>query len=175
MRDTPPKTPHAGPGNADFSCLFTMSIFVCPTALRLLEDISRPTGRWNTARAVLDDHVGTCGAQVWWSVSGSNRRPPACKAGALPAELTPRSRFVVRLRRTFASRRPLAGRAPRSNPGARPRKARHGVCVRRRRTTQENLVGRDGLEPSTSRLSGVCSNHLSYRPRTDRQACVPRD
>jgi hypothetical protein len=27
-----------------------------------------------------------------WSVPGSNRRPPACKAGALPAELTPRSR-----------------------------------------------------------------------------------
>ena len=26
---------------------------------------------------------------VWWSLSGSNRRPPACKAGALPAELKP--------------------------------------------------------------------------------------
>ena len=25
----------------------------------------------------------------WWSLSGSNRRPPACKAGALPAELWP--------------------------------------------------------------------------------------
>ena len=25
-----------------------------------------------------------------WSVPGSNRRPPACKAGALPTELTPR-------------------------------------------------------------------------------------
>ena len=25
----------------------------------------------------------------WWSVSGSNRRPSACKADALPAELTP--------------------------------------------------------------------------------------
>src|SRR5690606_1245556 len=25
----------------------------------------------------------------WWSQSGSNRRPPACKAGALPAELWP--------------------------------------------------------------------------------------
>jgi hypothetical protein len=25
-----------------------------------------------------------------WSQSGSNRRPPACKAGALPAELWPR-------------------------------------------------------------------------------------
>ena len=26
------------------------------------------------------------------------------------------------------------------------------------------LVGLDGLEPSTSRLSGVRSNHLSYEP-----------
>ena len=27
----------------------------------------------------------------WWSLSGSNRRPPACKAGALPAELRPQA------------------------------------------------------------------------------------
>ena len=27
--------------------------------------------------------------RVWWSQTGSNRRPPACKAGALPAELWP--------------------------------------------------------------------------------------
>ena len=27
-----------------------------------------------------------------------------------------------------------------------------------------HLVGRGGLEPPTSRLSGVRSNHLSYRP-----------
>ena len=27
----------------------------------------------------------------WWSQTGSNRRPPACKAGALPTELWPRS------------------------------------------------------------------------------------
>jgi hypothetical protein len=26
---------------------------------------------------------------VWWRMTGSNRRPPACKAGALPAELIP--------------------------------------------------------------------------------------
>ena len=26
------------------------------------------------------------------------------------------------------------------------------------------MVGANGLEPSTSRLSGVCSNHLSYAP-----------
>ena len=29
---------------------------------------------------------GRYGAK-WWSYAGSNRRPPACKAGALPAEL----------------------------------------------------------------------------------------
>src|SRR5262249_8394696 len=29
-------------------------------------------------------------AEVWWSQTGSNRRPHACKARALPAELWPR-------------------------------------------------------------------------------------
>jgi hypothetical protein len=29
---------------------------------------------------------------VWWSQTGSNRRPPACKAGALPTELWPHQR-----------------------------------------------------------------------------------
>ena len=27
----------------------------------------------------------------WWRMTGSNRRHPACKAGALPAELIPRN------------------------------------------------------------------------------------
>ena len=27
--------------------------------------------------------------ETWWSRTGSNRRPPACKAGALPTELRP--------------------------------------------------------------------------------------
>ena len=31
-------------------------------------------------------------------------------------------------------------------------------------TNNQNLVGSNGLEPSTSRLSGVRSNHLSYEP-----------
>ncbi len=30
-------------------------------------------------------------AAPWWSQGGSNSRPPACKAGALPAELWPRA------------------------------------------------------------------------------------
>ena len=33
---------------------------------------------------------------AWWSQPGSNRRPPACKAGALPAELWPRSTHPTR-------------------------------------------------------------------------------
>ena len=31
---------------------------------------------------------------AWWRRSGSNRRPPACKAGALPAELHPLLRSI---------------------------------------------------------------------------------
>src|SRR5271170_4871232 len=32
---------------------------------------------------------GTGAASIWWSWSGSNRRPPECKSGALPTELQP--------------------------------------------------------------------------------------
>ena len=61
---------------------------------------------------------------IWWRVPGSNRWPPACKAGALPAELTPHRVF-------------------------------------------NSVVGQNGLEPSTSRLSVVCSSQLSYWPVFD--------
>src|ERR1044071_5504304 len=65
---------------------------------------------------------GSSFLERWWSQSGSNRRPQACKASALPTELWPQSSS--------------------------------GLL----------MVGREGVEPSTSRLSGVRSNHLSYRP-----------
>ena len=35
------------------------------------------------------------------------------------------------------------------------------------RFAREKMVGMDGLEPSTLRLSGVRSNHLSYMPIFD--------
>ena len=41
------------------------------------------------------------GREGWWSQTGSNRRPPACKAGALPTELWPR-----RLSQSNRSRKP---------------------------------------------------------------------
>jgi hypothetical protein len=41
-------------------------------------------------RAAAPDGAST--QQRWWSLTGSNRRHPACKAGALPAELRPQTR-----------------------------------------------------------------------------------
>ena len=37
----------------------------------------------------------------WWRLAGSNRWPPACKAGALPAELNPQIFSHLRLLGTF--------------------------------------------------------------------------
>jgi hypothetical protein len=75
----------------------------------------------------------------WWSQPGSNRRPPACKAGALPAELWPLTSVIT-----------IAG------AGLRPCRCRAPTLVR--------LVGLGGFEPPTSPLSGVRSDQLSYRP-----------
>ncbi len=43
----------------------------------------------------------------WWSQTGSNRRPPACKAGALPAELWPHNISMI-FQRTAELHRSLA-------------------------------------------------------------------
>ena len=78
----------------------------------------------------------------WWRLAGSNRWPPACKAGALPAELNPRGLKLY-------------------------------VIVNSEEVTYsffsipsyfKEVVGQNGLEPSTSRLSVVCSSQLSYWP-----------
>jgi hypothetical protein len=41
--------------------------------------------------------LAAIGASRWWRMTGSNRRPPACKAGALPAELIPHELFFARV------------------------------------------------------------------------------
>src|SRR5262245_43024694 len=80
----------------------------------------------------------------WWSQTGSNRRPPACKAGALPTELWPLRDEESRSRQSRQQR-----------PSAPPLIDLAGFL---------KMVGLDRLERSTSPLSGVRSNHLSYRP-----------
>ena len=72
-------------------------------------------------------------AQPAWRRTGSNRRPPACKAGALPTELRPHNRTRHADQNT-------------------PNQTEKGQAV----------VGQGGLEPPTPRLSSVCSNQLSY-------------
>jgi hypothetical protein len=122
-----PQRPHS---------LFTMSLSQSPRALspRALQNLAHyPDGAWPIPWSSPLAVVAPCGApdgarmleQVggagWWRQTGSNRRPHACKARALPAELCPLT-----------------------------------------------MVGLGRLERPTSPLSGVRSNHLSYRPRKDR-------
>jgi hypothetical protein len=88
-------------------------------------------------------HVMAChpkprSGEGWWSQPGSNRRPQACKASALPTELWPHSPPKV--------------------------DEVYGCHPLRTRSADAPMVGRGGVEPPTSRLSGVRSNHLSYRP-----------
>ena len=71
----------------------------------------------------------------WWSQTGSNRRPHACKARALPTELWPQI-----LRSTQES------------------------CLSIRSAATQELVGPGRFELPTLRLSGVRSNQLSYGP-----------
>ena len=75
-----------------------------------------------------------------WRRRDSNSRPPACKAGALPTELYPRLKIIFTLNSLMV------------------------INFSYLSTVLFSLVGLNGLEPSTSRLSGVRSNQLSYNP-----------
>ena len=77
-----------------------------------------------------------------WRRPGSNRQPPACKAGALPVELRP-PRAVM-------------------SSGRRPNRERRGP--ERTASPQPAPVGTRGFEPRTSALSELRSNQLSYAP-----------
>ena len=74
-------------------------------------------------------------SSVAWRRSVSNRRPPACKAGALPLSYAPTSQPDEQVNLSAGSQNP-----------------------------QDPVVGQGGLEPPTPRLSSVCSNQLSYWP-----------
>ena len=84
----------------------------------------------------------------WWSRPGSNRRPHACKARALPAELRPRRTAGGA---TLGPR--ASGSSAQDRPPDGPARASRGAL---------RMVGQGGLEPPTSRLSSARSNQLSY-------------
>src|SRR5215208_8328603 len=85
-------------------------------------------------------------------MTGSNRRPPACKAGALPAELIPHRMSISRALRCCSL---LAYRSTR-------RRSRLALLASSH--SPIGMVGLGGLEPPTPALSRRCSNQLSYRP-----------
>jgi hypothetical protein len=72
--------------------LFTMSDNTHDRALARTTDAIRlftdETGTGHSWPGFFDDAI-LRGDSDWWSQTGSNRRPPACKAGALPTELWP--------------------------------------------------------------------------------------
>ena len=92
--------------------LFTMSEIESRTERRRTEILSpaiRPSSRQALARSTklinrigkdrkhfrwLPARRGPQGAKPWWSQTGSNRRPHACKARALPTELWPRFKIA---------------------------------------------------------------------------------
>lgn len=103
----------------------------------------------------------------WWSQTGSNRRPPECKSGALPAELWPllgprAKKFILGLKRRRGRPSPWLP-APHGAAAGRPCEAK-GFVNPTWRTILPIMVGLGRLERPTSPLSGVRSNHLSYRP-----------
>jgi hypothetical protein len=63
------------------------------TGVSLLHDVKITAclvGSGTDALRCLDLHdPASHTSNGWWSQTGSNRRPPACKAGALPTELWP--------------------------------------------------------------------------------------
>ena len=61
-------------------------------------------------------YVGRFTLAVWWSQTGSNRRPPACKAGALPTELWPLHRRVPGLGIAVAPARGRTSPGPTGDP-----------------------------------------------------------
>ena len=122
-----------------------------------LFELRRGSLRYDPARLA----VAGIASEGWWSQTGSNRRPHACKARALPAELWPRTRRrmpllmapVFALRATTWQPSPSLGSPSRSW------------------RSQRRLVGLGRLELPTSRLSSARSNQLSYKPLTRGTLC----
>ena len=111
----------------------------------------------------------------WWSQTGSNRRPPACKAGALPTELWPRSAERVQ-RQVGGASREVVGLGRLELPTSRLSSARSNQLSYkpkiRPRPRMRAVATRPGERP-TWRAIGACRHdraaHMARaRPRRKR-------
>src|SRR5262249_16105330 len=110
-----------------------------------LHDVRQHARRRRSAEAEGERRAKLCffsdeRRSCWWSQTGSIRRPPACKAGALPTELWPRS-----------------------ENGGQTTDDRYPSSVDWLLSSGK-LVGLGRFELPTSRLSSARSNQLSYKP-----------
>ncbi len=138
---------HGAPGHCDAKCS-------PPTTLIRLYEFLKNNSRLQRQTQTSISDAWVCSDQVtsqirgwWWRMTGSNRRPPACKAGALPAELIP-------------PHKPVA--------------FQHGSSTPRIQADSSRVVGLVGFEPTTPALSRRCSNRLSYRPHAATHQAQPR-
>ena len=86
------------PPSAVFGATPAAPAFCFVTFISFLLDLPclppRPASRGRLAAPPPGVPWGKRPAALWWSQGGSNSRPPACKAGALPAELWPPAGLV---------------------------------------------------------------------------------
>jgi hypothetical protein len=124
-----------------------------------MSDITRPGRKPGARICVFANEIKPqhqAGGAVWWSQTGSNRRPPACKAGALPTELWPlASGVLVSGCRLAEPQLAAASTARLRYASARQPSPRY---------RERRLVGLGRFELPTSRLSSARSNQLSYKP-----------
>ena len=108
--------------------------------------------------------VAGAASEGWWSQTGSNRRPHACKARALPAELWPRNQKTnAQCRDNQHEVQSCPSSLSRASPGTLRSTPERGGATRSRK---RSVVGLGRLELPTSRLSSARSNQLSYKPLT---------
>ena len=88
--------------------LFTMSKYPAMETSRS-QNMAKPCSLFSTSSVSLASAISNQNSipnEVWWSQTGSNRRHPACKAGALPAELRPRKGSPCEARAAIRSNAP---------------------------------------------------------------------
>ncbi len=123
--------------------------------------VKPPRGNWPAVAPAVQPGLGDSGpGGCEWRRPGSNRQPPACKAGALPVELRPRRWSAMTEIPDLAAVHPWT-RQHRGRSGGRRDRQDHDP--------PPDPVGTRGLEPRTSALSELRSNQLSYAP-----ACLGR-
>jgi hypothetical protein len=127
QRQRPEPGPLTGPRSIRTCLLFTMTKRTSKPGARSPRSQDRSFFRMSSTAGPSLVQRG------WWSRTGSNRRPEACKATALPTELRPRT--------TTSSRRPSRRRRSRASeepPGVGPRTAQRRSRSTRRRPVDQS-------------------------------------